>query len=538
MAISKRLRFEILRRDGHACRYCGEKAPNVQITVDHVVPKALGGTDEPTNLVAACGPCNSGKSSGSPDAPLVADVESDAMRWQMAWAAAVAQAERDGKQREKDIAKVKRSYVAAYKGRHGDAPYLPEGWQASVGRWLDLGLPMTMIDQAISAAVGRTNVRREDRWSYLAGCCWGKLRDLADQAKSVADASQQADDDESTIEDRIAATFSGAWGHNGDTSSPTDEEWRTLDAHVTAANAAGYSEATIAMIARRAGADHDPRLADYFPTVNDVFDMADRGPANSSFKRLGITQEYAPNRVEREADAIAKAARLIWCTTWENARDEPVDLAMAREIHSAAWDLYPDEAEASEILRAAEWAAGEPEGRADLKGALAKLKVRDVVEPAHSAWENAWLRTNGTWPSSEDYKAVWDTCEALTAADACLDEITVAAVFAGVHSTTHLHYGLKAEHARAAGSKVLLDAIEDYWAVVWRRTHGEWPCASKRDALRANLLKAAAAEAFIYADANLAAVTAALAQSVDLRPGLTVRGSALAAAGSPIVSAL
>ncbi|MGW6578921.1 HNH endonuclease [Streptomyces globisporus] len=63
MAVSKRLRYEILRRDKHACRYCGATAPDVPLRVDHVIPVALGGSDAPENLVAACEPCNSGKTS-------------------------------------------------------------------------------------------------------------------------------------------------------------------------------------------------------------------------------------------------------------------------------------------------------------------------------------------------------------------------------------------------------------------------------------------------------------------------------------------
>ena len=61
MSVTKRLRFEILRRDSHACRYCGAKAPDAELTVDHVPPTALGGTDDPTNLVAACRACSSSK---------------------------------------------------------------------------------------------------------------------------------------------------------------------------------------------------------------------------------------------------------------------------------------------------------------------------------------------------------------------------------------------------------------------------------------------------------------------------------------------
>jgi hypothetical protein len=81
MTVSRRLRFEILRRDGHACRYCGAMAPDTKLTVDHVIPVALGGSDEPSNLVTACADCNAGKTSISPDSGLVEDVASDALRW-------------------------------------------------------------------------------------------------------------------------------------------------------------------------------------------------------------------------------------------------------------------------------------------------------------------------------------------------------------------------------------------------------------------------------------------------------------------------
>src|SRR5690606_6758165 len=63
MAVSKRLRFEIFRRDSHTCRYCGATAPGTPLRVDHVVPLAPGGTDHPSNLVTSCEPCNSGKTS-------------------------------------------------------------------------------------------------------------------------------------------------------------------------------------------------------------------------------------------------------------------------------------------------------------------------------------------------------------------------------------------------------------------------------------------------------------------------------------------
>ena len=61
--ISARLRFEVLHRDGFACRYCGVGAgPGRQLEIDHIVPGARGGKTELGNLQTACRTCNSGKS--------------------------------------------------------------------------------------------------------------------------------------------------------------------------------------------------------------------------------------------------------------------------------------------------------------------------------------------------------------------------------------------------------------------------------------------------------------------------------------------
>lgn len=58
-------RKNILRRDGHRCQYCGTTTP--PITVDHILPKALGGRESWENLVAACIRCNNIKSNRTPE---------------------------------------------------------------------------------------------------------------------------------------------------------------------------------------------------------------------------------------------------------------------------------------------------------------------------------------------------------------------------------------------------------------------------------------------------------------------------------------
>jgi hypothetical protein len=60
--IRKSVRFEVFKRDSFTCQYCGEKAPDVVLEIDHITPVADGGDNDILNLVTACRSCNSGKS--------------------------------------------------------------------------------------------------------------------------------------------------------------------------------------------------------------------------------------------------------------------------------------------------------------------------------------------------------------------------------------------------------------------------------------------------------------------------------------------
>lgn len=52
----KLTRREVFRRDNYTCQYCGKRDGG--LTVDHVVPRHLGGQHQWTNVVAACPSCN------------------------------------------------------------------------------------------------------------------------------------------------------------------------------------------------------------------------------------------------------------------------------------------------------------------------------------------------------------------------------------------------------------------------------------------------------------------------------------------------
>ena len=59
--LSKKIRFEVFKRDHCTCQYCGRMAPDVILEVDHLHPVADGGEDDILNLVTSCRDCNRGK---------------------------------------------------------------------------------------------------------------------------------------------------------------------------------------------------------------------------------------------------------------------------------------------------------------------------------------------------------------------------------------------------------------------------------------------------------------------------------------------
>ncbi len=56
-------RFLVFQRDNFTCIYCGRNVneDKIKLVIDHLMPKALGGSDSLSNYVTSCVECNSGK---------------------------------------------------------------------------------------------------------------------------------------------------------------------------------------------------------------------------------------------------------------------------------------------------------------------------------------------------------------------------------------------------------------------------------------------------------------------------------------------
>ena len=186
--IPKRTRFEVLRRDSYTCRYCGAQAPDVPLTVDHVVPVALGGGDEPSNLVTACRDCNYGKASTSPDEHTVADVDADAQRW--AEALNRAAEIRRAQSRVTEHESVLQIFYNRWTDTLGSEWGLISGdWEPSIVRFYDSGLTVADMAESI-AVVSRNAANLRQPFRYFCSLAWSEIETrqaLAEQLIREAD---------------------------------------------------------------------------------------------------------------------------------------------------------------------------------------------------------------------------------------------------------------------------------------------------------------------------------------------------------------
>ena len=244
MAVSKRLRYEILRRDQHTCRYCGATAPDVKVTIDHVLPVALGGTDTPDNLVTACEPCNSGKTSTAPDAPVVANVAEDALRW----AGAMARAAQEALESTQNRDKLNKAFMAAWKKHGGVQSDLPDNWRGSLKSLIVAGLPAEEIAECVGIAFDQKHVYDRNRFKYTCGVAWRKVDGLRKRAGEIVgmqrapEAKKQETEDEG--DEFTPATVLEACRDLLENNFEEEQREEYLD-HVRAEEEPGYPEVSL-----------------------------------------------------------------------------------------------------------------------------------------------------------------------------------------------------------------------------------------------------------------------------------------------------
>lgn len=170
-ALSKKTRFEVFKRDGFRCHYCGATPDVCVLNVDHIVPVAGGGDNHQDNLITACWNCNSGKGA-TPLSSVPESLSEKAARIteQEQQIAAYTEAVMSQREREDDHAwKVADIFLERFPDDS-----IRKDWFQSIKNFNKLlGLVQVMEAMEISTS----NVTRKDNcFRYFCGVCWNKVR--------------------------------------------------------------------------------------------------------------------------------------------------------------------------------------------------------------------------------------------------------------------------------------------------------------------------------------------------------------------------
>jgi hypothetical protein len=172
MSLSKKIRFEVFKRDAFKCQYCGSVPPLVVLEVDHIIPVSKGGLDEIDNLVTSCFDCNRGKSNRE----LTTMPQSTLEKTQQ-----FKEKEEQYKEYQKAIAKIRKRQEAEIQSiEEVYSNYFP-GWEfserfknSSVRTFIKL-LGVEKVKESMHTACSR--MYNEDKaLKYFCGVCWRKIK--------------------------------------------------------------------------------------------------------------------------------------------------------------------------------------------------------------------------------------------------------------------------------------------------------------------------------------------------------------------------
>jgi hypothetical protein len=169
-AISKSRRFEVFKRDGFTCQYCGDHPPKAVLHVDHITPVSLGGGNEIENLVTSCASCNLGKSATPlnqvPKSLTEKAKETQEREAQIAGYAAIMNAARQ--RLEDDIWRVAEAIHPGASDGYPRDRY--EGIKIFVNR-----LGVHEVLEACDIAIARYGTGNTRSFKYFCGVCWNRI---------------------------------------------------------------------------------------------------------------------------------------------------------------------------------------------------------------------------------------------------------------------------------------------------------------------------------------------------------------------------
>lgn len=170
--LSKKIRFDVFKRDLFTCQYCGATPPSIVLEVDHINPIALGGNNSSDNLITSCFPCNRGKGANSLSSiPISLKDKAALIKESEAQVEAYSSIMREKRERlERDCWEVAEQLSHGCSGSGFDQRKL-----VSIKTFLGR-LPLSdVLDAAEIASLTRKSEYK--KFLYFCGICWRMIRE-------------------------------------------------------------------------------------------------------------------------------------------------------------------------------------------------------------------------------------------------------------------------------------------------------------------------------------------------------------------------
>jgi len=175
MSISQKLRFEVFKRDGFICQYCGNHPPEIILECDHIHPVSKGGNNDINNLITSCFDCNRGKinnelsnipNSLEVNKNIILEKESQYLEYQKA----IKKVEKRIKREIKDIENL-------YNETFPESKFTKRFKEVSIKMFIER-LEFHEVYYAMAKATSYLNEDPENCLSYFCGICWNKIKQL------------------------------------------------------------------------------------------------------------------------------------------------------------------------------------------------------------------------------------------------------------------------------------------------------------------------------------------------------------------------
>jgi len=172
ITLTKKIRFDVFKRDSFTCSYCGNKPPNVTLEVDHIIPVSKNGTNDIDNLITSCFDCNRGK--GKNELGCLPETTIEKIE-------RLKEQELQYKEFKKILSKIKNRKLdeinkieAIFTSMFGNYSFTETFKNKTIKMFIDK-LGFNEVEEAMELAVDTIEFP-SDATKYFCGICWNKIR--------------------------------------------------------------------------------------------------------------------------------------------------------------------------------------------------------------------------------------------------------------------------------------------------------------------------------------------------------------------------